>query len=69
MTQRSPWTLSKHVCKKILGAGEKSVIPPADTWRTGFLWRLLTERLDAYYKGEDEDYKQLTILIDSLVTN
>ena len=69
MTGGNPWTMNKYECKKFLRAREKSGVPPADTWRLSYLWRLLTERLEAYYRGEDDNYKRLTILIDSLVIN
>ena len=42
-------------------------VPEMDRWRTRYLAKLLEQRGEAYYRGED--YEPLTALIDSLCTS
>ena len=44
-----------------------TTIPDRDMWRIRYLARLLEERGQAHYEGEDVN--QLTVLIDSLCTS
>ena len=58
-------TLSSRI-KSVL-CGSLVEIPARDGWRIGYLCKLLQERGQAYYDGEDHEH--LTVLIDSLSTN
>ena len=58
-------TLSSRI-KSVL-CGNLVETPARDRWRIGYLCKLLQEREQAYYSGED--YEHLTVLIDSLCTN
>ena len=58
-------TLSSRI-KSVL-CGNLVETPARDRWRIGYLCKLLQERGQAYYNGED--YEHLTVLIDSLCTN
>ena len=61
--------MDKKECKRILRGKEKSPIPDSDSWRLAYLETLLTERLQAYYGGNEENYQRLSSLINLLVTN
>ena len=64
LTSKNPWTMTKHECKMILAGEEMSKVPTADLWRLRFLTRLLTERLEAYYGGDNDDYDRLSFMIN-----
>ena len=57
------WECSTHEVKKYLNE-VKSDVPLRDQWRPAFLAKLLIERGEKSYQGEDVD--ELTELIDSL---
>jgi hypothetical protein len=52
--------------KTVLG-NKLAVVPDRDRWRVTYLERLLEERGQAHYEGEDHEH--LTVLIDSLCSN
>ena len=65
-TGLDPLCSSSVLVKKVL-AGKVASVPDRDKWRIKYLARMLEERGQAYYEGED--CKQLTVLIDSLCTS
>ena len=52
----------------LLAADHLQVLPE-DEWPVVYLQRLLTERLQAHYAGEESEETRLKVLIDSLVRN
>ena len=50
-------------------AADRVVVPDRDTWRVPYLERLLSERLQAYYRADTQAEEQLIVLINSLVIN
>lgn len=69
LTSKNSWTMTKHKCKMILAGEEMSKVPTADLWTLILLTRLLTERLEAYYGRDNDDYDRLSFMINSLVIN
>ena len=61
-----PVTTSASRIKSVL-CGNLAETPARDRWRIEYLCKLLQERGQAYYDGEDHEH--LTVLIDSLCTN
>ena len=61
-----PVKTSSYKVKKIMSL-KLTAVPETDSWRLPYLMKLLEERGEAYYEGEDVD--QLTALIDSLCMN
>ena len=65
-TKLDLWSASPRQVRKVLE--EKVVkVPDRDKWRIGFLGRLLTERGDSFYRGEE--VQAITELIDSLCSS
>jgi hypothetical protein len=48
---------------------ETAPVPPADAWRVPFLRRLLQERLQNHYNGNNKEEERVKSLINSLVRN
>ena len=61
-----PVKTSSDMVKKILSL-KMTAVPETDSWRLPYLVKLLEQRGEAYYGGEDFD--QLTVWIDSLCVN
>ena len=56
-----------HIKEKLR---EKAVVLPIEAkWRVSFLAKLLCQRGEAYYRGEDNEMARLSCLIDSLCIN
>ena len=60
-------TCSSSAKVKAVLESKVTTIPDRDMWRIRYLARLLEERGQAHYEGEDVN--QLTVLIDSLCTS
>ena len=69
MTGLNPWTTTRPCLKEILRDVTIAEIPESDTWRLGFLKKLLSERQEAFYNADDEGVNNITSLIESLVIN
>ena len=69
LTGLDPWVAPRSQLSAALEAADRRKIPESDSWRPPFLQKLLTERLEAYYTGEEDEEKRLQGLIQSLVTN
>ena len=61
-----PLSCSSVKMKAVLGS-KLALAPDVDKWRIRYLARLLEERGQAHYEGDDVD--DLTVLIDSLCSN
>ena len=61
-----PLKTSSDKVKKIMSL-KLTDVPETDSWMLPYLMKLLEQRGEAYYEGEDVD--QLTVLIDSLCMN
>ena len=44
-------------------------VPDMDRWRVKYLARLLSDRGEAHYGGDEEEVERLSVLIDSLCLN
>ena len=64
-----PWTVSAARLKAALVRAETAPVPPADAWRVPYLRRLLQERLQHHYSGDDKEEERVKTLINSLVRN
>jgi len=64
-----PWTVSAGRLKAALVRAETAPVPPADAWRVPYLRRLLQERLQYHYNGNNKEEERVKSLINSLVRN
>ena len=46
-----------------------SPVPEGYEWRVRYLQKLLTQKLEAYYNGDDENMENIASLINSLVVD
>ena len=69
LTGQNPWTTSYRRLKEALIEEELVEVPVMDRWRLPYLSNLLSQRSLAHYLATEEDEKELTKLIDSLVMN
>ena len=44
-------------------------VASVDRWRVKYLTRLLSDRGEAHYRGDEEEVERLSVLIDSLCVN
>ena len=68
-TKLDPWTCSSGQLRGALGQAEKCAIPAADVWRVAYMRRLLGERRQHYYAGDNEQEQRVQSLLDSLVVD
>ena len=64
-----PLGLRPGPLKAALLAADRVEVPTGEEWKVPFLWRLLTERLQAHYSADMQEETRLQELIDSLVVN
>ena len=69
ITGLDPWVVSPAHLKEQLVSSEEVPVPAEDLWRVPYLKKLLDQRLDAHYAGNQEELDRLSPLIDSLVVN
>ena len=63
------WTFDSSRLKVELASRETVQVPEQDMWRVKYLHKLMEEKQEHHYKGEVEQVKQLSDLIDSLCIN
>ena len=68
-TGLDPWAAGPGQLRAALLAADSVAVPEVDKWRVPYLWRLLAERLQAYYAADTTTEDRLTVLINSLVVN
>ena len=44
-------------------------VPDVDRWRVKYLTRLLSDRGEDHYRGDEEEVERLSVLIDGLCVN
>ena len=64
-----PWCTGTVAMKERLAESCLREIPPEDLWRVPYLEKLLSARQWAHYNTEEDIEKELSAIIDSLVTN
>ena len=69
ITGLDPWVVSPAHLREQLVSSEEVPVPAEDMWRVPYLKKLLDQRLEAYYAGNQEKQDSLSALIDSLVVN
>ena len=65
----NPWIYSSTRLKQELIDKEKIEIPVQDSWRIGYLGKLLEQKQMYHYKGEKVMVNQVSELIDSICIN
>ena len=68
-TGLDPWVVSPGHLRQELMSQEVAPVPAGDEWRAPYLQKLLDQRLQAFYSGEQGDQEMLSTLINSLVIN
>ena len=68
-TGLDPWVVSPLQLKQALMKSEQVEVPESDHWRLPYLQQLLSQKLQAYYQGNQEEEERLKGLINSLVVN
>ena len=68
-TGLDPWAVGPGHLRAALLEADRVEVPPGEEWRIPYLWRLLSERLQAHYSADTETEKRLQELINSLVIN
>ena len=69
ITGLDPWDTSSLDMKHALRTSLFSTVPEGYEWRVMYLHKLLTQKLEAFYNGDDETSNVITSLINSLVVN
>ena len=67
LTNLNPWTAHYGKLRAALQAEQRVRVPDLDRWRLNYLMSLLRQRREAYTSAEEEQEKELTELIESLV--
>ena len=66
-TGLDPWVVGPGHLKQELQRVERVDVPECDSWRVTYLQKLLIQRLQAHFNGDQEEEERLKGLINSLV--
>ena len=69
LTKFNPWDTPLAQISAALAEEEVVELAEVDAWRLPYLVTLLRNRGEAYYRGDEDNVKMYTELIDSLVIN
>ena len=68
-TGLDPWVVGPGHLKDALQRAEIADVPESDSWRLPYLQQLLSQKMESYYRGDQEEEERLGDLINSLVIN